>query len=173
MKSFLNITLIFIVAAYSFSCCSGEEKHKTIHDGKHEKAVKPSASTGNFGESITAENAINAVELPALLADKEKLSVKLTGEIDAVCQMTGCWMDVSIGEGETVHVTFKDDAFLMPKDAAGKTAIFDGEATYEELPVDYLKHLAEDEGKTQEEIDTITEPEMEYTFIAHGVIIQE
>jgi len=36
-----------------------------------------------------------------------------------------------------------------------------------------LKHLAEDEGKSQEEIDAITEPKMEYTFVAHGVIIEE
>jgi hypothetical protein len=36
-----------------------------------------------------------------------------------------------------------------------------------------LKHMAEDEGKSQEEIDAITEPKMEYTFVAGGVIIKD
>jgi hypothetical protein len=31
--------------------------------------------------------------------------------------------------------------------------------------------MAEDEGKTQEEIDAITEPKLEYTFVAKGVIL--
>ena len=86
--------------------------------------------------------------------------------------MTGCWMDVDMGNGKIVHVTFKDDGFLIPMDAAGKTAIIEGEATYEDIPVELLKHLAEDDGKTPEEIDAITEPEMEYTFVAKGVILQ-
>ena len=60
----------------------------------------------------------------------------------------------------------------MPMDAAGKTAVIEGVATYEEIPVKMLKHLAEDAGKTQEEIDAIKEPKKEYTFIANGVIVQ-
>ena len=104
---------------------------------------------------------------------KEEVEVKLVGNVDAVCQMTGCWMDVEIADCETVHVTFKDDKFLMPNDASGKKAIIEGVATFEEIPVDMLKHLAQDEGKTQEEIDAINEPAMEYTFVATGVILEE
>jgi hypothetical protein len=85
--------------------------------------------------------------------------------------MSGCWMDLAMDDDEIIHVTFKDDSFLLPKDAAGKTAIIEGVATYEEIPVDMLKHMAEDEGKTQEEIDAITEPKLEYTFVAKGVIL--
>jgi hypothetical protein len=82
-------------------------------------------------------------------------------------------MDVDMGNGEIVHVTFKDDGFLLPKNAAGKKAVIEGVAAYEEIPVNMLKHLAEDEGKSQEEIDAITEPKMEYTFVAKGVILEE
>ena len=39
--------------------------------------------------------------------------------------------------------------------------------------MDMLKHYAEDEGKSQEEIDAISEPEFAYTFEAIGVIIKE
>lgn len=171
MKFILNISLIGLIALFSFACCSGENEEESSHDGMHENATKPTASTGNFGSIITAKNTVDAADLPALLEGHDKVEAKLSGNIDAVCQMSGCWMDVSIGNGETVHVTFKDDGFLMPKDAAGKTAIIEGVGTFEELPVSMLKHLAEDEGKSQEEIDAITEPKMEYTFVAHGVLI--
>lgn len=175
MKRTFNILLtVAIVALFAACNCGGENKQEAEggHDGHHEGAVKPTASTGNFGASITSDNAMVASDLPLLLADKEEIEVKLVGNVAAVCQMTGCWVDVEIGDGEIVHVTFKDDGFLLPKDAAGKKAVIEGVATYEEISVNMLKHLAEDEGKTQEEIDAITEPAMEYTFVAKGVILQ-
>jgi hypothetical protein len=151
------------------SCVSNENK---TQDEQKTTPVKPTSSIGNFGESITEENAIDASKLPELLADTDSLEVKLSGNIEAVCHMTGCWMDVSLGNGETVYVTFKDDGFLVPMDAAGKQATISGVAKRNELSVDYLKRKAEDDGKTQEEIDAITEPAMEYSFIASGVIIK-
>ena len=172
MKYFINLSFIVLIAIYSFSCCSDETKEETVHDGKHENAVKPTSSTGNFGAEITAENAIPASELPGLLVDKEQVNAKLAGDIQAVCQMSGCWMDVAMDNGEIIHVTFKEDAFVLPKDAAGKSTVIEGVGSFEEIPVSMLKHLAEDEGKSQEEIDNITEPKMEYVFVAHGVIIK-
>ena len=148
------------------------DKAQNEREEHHEGAVKPTSSTGNFGETINADGAVTAASLPDLLEGKETVDVKLTGNIESVCQMMGCWMDVDIGDGEIVHVTFKDDTYLVPKDAAGKTVVMEGVGTYEEIPVKMLKHLAEDEGKSQEEIDAITEPKMEYTFVAKGVIIQ-
>ena len=62
---------------------------------------------------------------------------------------------------------------MLPKDAAGKSTIIEGIGSFEEIPVSMLKHLAEDDGKSQEEIDAITEPKMEYIFVAHGVIIED
>lgn len=173
MRYLLNISLIALVAFYSFACCSGGSEDQSMHDGKHENAVQPTTSTGNFGAIISADGAVIAAELPTLLEGDEYIETKLIGEIDAVCQMSGCWIDVAMKDGEVLHVTFKDDKFVLPKDAAGKTAIIEGVGTFEEIPVSMLKHIAEDEGKSQEEIDAITEPIMEYTFIAEGVIIQD
>lgn len=169
MKRILNFTLLTFFAALFVSCVSNETKTQEEH---HAGAVKPTSSTGNFGAIITEENAVAVAELPGMLVDADSVAIKLTGNIASVCQMSGCWVDLDLGNGETVHVTFEDDAFLLPKDAAGKVAVLEGIGTREELSVDYLKHLAEDDGKTQEEIDAITEPSMEYTFIASGVIIK-
>ena len=164
------------VVTFFTACDCGEENKQEAegsHDGHHENAAKPTSSTGNFGATITSTEAVAAAELPTMLEGKEEVEIKLVGNVESVCQMTGCWMDVDMGNDEIVHVTFKDDGFLMPKDAAGKTAVIEGVATFEEIPVKMLKHLAEDEGKSQEEIDAITEPKMEYTFIAKGVILED
>ena len=176
MKYLLNIGFILLIGFYSSSCSYGDSKEHADnkeHDGMHEGAVKPTSSTGNFGATITAENATAASELPALLANKEQVNAKLTGDIQAVCKMSGCWMDVAMDNDEIIHITFKDDAFVLPKDADGKSTVFEGVGSFEEIPVSMLKHLAEDEGKSQEEIDAITEPKMEYVFVAHGVIIKD
>lgn len=185
IKKIANTLLTIAVLAFfaSCNCADGKKENSSetssadqsmgTHDGNHEGAVQPTSATGNFGEIITVDNAFDASELPVLLEGKETINVKLAGNIEAVCQMSGCWMDVDMGDGETVHVTFKDDGFVLPKDAAGKYTVIEGIATYEEIPVKLLKHLAEDDGKTQEEIDAITEPKMEYTVVAKGVFISE
>lgn len=169
MKRFIHFVLLSFLVFTILSCNCNENKTK---EEPHAGAVKPTSSTGNFGAIITEENAVAVAELPGMLAESETVAVKLTGNIASVCQMSGCWIDLDLGNGETVHVTFKDDAFLLPKDAAGKVAFVEGTAQREELSVEYLKHLAEDDGKSQEEIDAITEPSMEYTFVASGVIIK-
>jgi hypothetical protein len=116
---------------------------------------------------------MKATTLAKSMDGKETMEVKLKGEILEVCQMKGCWMTVDAGNDTKIRVTFKDYAFFVPKDAAGKNAVFEGEAKYETLDVATLKHYAEDAGKSQEEIDAITEPETKLTFVASGVQIEE
>jgi hypothetical protein len=106
------------------------------------------------------------------LEDDQALDIKLKGTVTEVCQAKGCWMTIDIGDGETMRVKFKDYGFFVPKDAAGKTAIMHGVAKKEEVSVDELKHLAEDAGQSEAEINAITEPQVELTFVADGVIIK-
>lgn len=125
-----------------------------------------------FGEEITPDNAMAATELSAALKGKDSLNVKVEGTINACCQTKGCWMDVDLGNGESMIVKFKDYGFFVPKNSSGSTAVLEGVAKVETQSVDWLKHKAEDAGKTQEEIDAITEPEVRVSFMADGVIIK-
>lgn len=168
MRTFFYLLAISLLVISS-SCCNQDDKKE--HDSKHKTAEAPTSSIGNFGEDIAVDDAISTIMLPELLEGKEMLDIKLTGNVSSVCQMSGCWVDIDMGNDETIHVTFKDDSFLLPKDATGKTAIIEGIASFEEVSLDMLKHIAEDEGKSQEEIDAITEPKLEYTFVAKGVIL--
>jgi hypothetical protein len=78
-------------------------------------------------------------------------------------------MKLELPEEQNAHVTFKDYGFFVPKDSQGEQMLVDGVAFIEKTDVETLKHYAEDAGKSEAEIAKITEPEMNYRFIATGV----
>lgn len=125
-----------------------------------------------FGDSITTNGATEATQLISLLEAKDSIPVKLSGKITNVCQKKGCWMKMDLGNNQSLRVTFKDYAFFVPKDAGGKEVIVEGYAYNDTISVEELKHYAEDAGSTKEEIEKITEPEVEFSFEANGVILK-
>jgi hypothetical protein len=82
-------------------------------------------------------------------------------------------MNVELGEDKKAFIRFKDYGFFMPFNAAGSEAIMNGKAFVSVESIDELKHYAKDAGKSQEEIDAITEPEVTYSFTANGVLIKQ
>lgn len=148
-----------------------EEHGKEKKGGKKDK--KKNASSGNFGAAITREGAFDVKALPGRLKNKTSEAVKIKGTLVAVCQVKGCWMTADLGNGQTMRIRFKDYAFFVPKDAAGKEFYAQGVASWDTTSVAELKHYAADAGKKQEEIDKITEPKVELVFLADGVIIEE
>lgn len=162
---------ILISAAMLASCGSSEADHNS-----DSAAMKDStAATGYeyFGDSITPDGAIPASELIAKVGSAQSMNLKVEGKIESCCQKKGCWTEVYVNDSETVHVTFKDYGFFVPMDAGGKTIIMEGVAKYDTTNVEMLRHLAEDAGKSKEEIEKITEPEYELVFEASGVIIHK
>jgi hypothetical protein len=146
--------------------------------GNNKEEVKDQASMTDttlqfFGDSINQDGAISADQLSTQMAGKDSMKVKLTGKIEEVCQKKGCWMTMNIGNDKTMQVKFKDYAFFVPKDASGKEVVIEGMAFTDTVPVAELRHYAEDGGKTKEEIEKITEPEIAITFEANGVIIKK
>ena len=70
-------------------------------------------------------------------------------------------------------VRFKDHFTIPTETEVGTKAIFHGEAFDDEVSVELLQHFAEDAGKSQEEIDAITEPEQSLGFTADGVFLMK
>ena len=133
------------------------------------------ADAKHFGEKITADNAIDVLELKEQLEYKEKVETKVTGVVESVCQVKGCWMNLTTGkdDGASFFVKFKDYGFFVPLDFTGKKVVIEGYAFKETTSVDELRHYAEDEGKSKEEIEAITEPVEELKFMASGVVVVE
>lgn len=125
----------------------------------------------SFGEKIKDKGAITTSELAKKAKETPEFNGKVTGVVQEVCQVKGCWMKVKMDNGETMRVTFKDYGFFVPKDIAGRTIVMDGIAKTKTTSVDELRHYAEDAGKSKEEIAKITEPKKELTFVADGVLV--
>ncbi len=126
-----------------------------------------------FGKKLDEnKKSITASELAIKMLNSEKLSTRVTGTVAQVCQAAGCWMKIKTESGQTMRVTFKDYAFFVPKDIAGKKVVFEGFAQKTETSVAHLKHYAEDAGKSKAEIAKITKPEIAITFEAEGIIIE-
>lgn len=135
---------------------------------------KEAAQTNQFfGEQISVDQAISYNDLLAKMENSDSLNVKVTGEVSAVCQKKGCWMNiVSDQEGKPeMFVKFKDYGFFMPLNIMGRKVVMDGYAFRSVTSVEELRHYAEDDGKSKEEIEAITEPEEELKFMASGVIL--
>ncbi|MCX7744798.1 MAG: DUF4920 domain-containing protein [Flavobacteriales bacterium] len=139
---------------------------------KSEKTETTTSNVEYYGDTIQEEGAITTAALMDLMKDKDSAEVKITTTIREVCQKKGCWMDVELTANELMTVRFKDYGFFVPKDAAGKTAVLDGIIRKEIETVEWLRHKAEDAGKSKEEIEAITQPDTTFTFEARGVIIK-
>ncbi|UPT66702.1 MAG: DUF4920 domain-containing protein [Sphingobacteriales bacterium JAD_PAG50586_3] len=125
----------------------------------------------SFGAKITRDNAVSVDKFKEEIKGKDSLKIKIDVPIIEACKVKGCWMNVDMGNGQTMMVRFKDYGFFVPKDSGGKRAVIEGYAYTETVSVDMLKHYAEDAGKSKKEIKAITQPETRLTFTADGVII--
>lgn len=125
-----------------------------------------------YGKAITAEGAIDVEALESHLQTDTVYNGKITGEVVSVCKKKGCFIQVKRdGEEDPIMVRFKDYGFFMPQDIVGRTIVLEGRAWVKETSVASLKHYAEDQGKSEEEIALITEPKEDVGIIAEGVVV--
>lgn len=124
----------------------------------------------HFGEKITEVDAQSFTSVMTTLKSSDSFETKVIGTVQKVCKKKGCWVTLmDEGSDESMFVKFKDYGFFLPLDCENQKVIMQGKAFTEVTPVDELRHYAEDEGKSAEEIAAITEPKVEYKFLASGV----
>jgi hypothetical protein len=158
---------ILILSLAVLSCQNAQ------HQAGQQKTGKQLSSTGNFGKEVSFERAVAADQVPGLFEASDTVEARIFGHISASCKHSGCWMDLDLGNKNSLHVTFKDESFTIPLDAAGKNAIAEGIAIRELMSVEKLQNFAREDGKSEAEIAAITEPVYAYEFIANGVLIEE
>jgi len=165
--------LLMLPALLLFACGAQTEKNNQ-ESSSNDEATSDQAVVNFYGDTISADGAITVDELVAQMEGVDTLKTKVEGTINQTCQMKGCWMTMAMADGSEMRVKFKDYGFFVPTEGAeGKTAIIEGMAFTDTISVDHLKHLAEDAGKTEEQIAAINEPEVGLNFEAHGVIIRD
>jgi hypothetical protein len=128
--------------------------------------------TGSFGTPFEEKGAITVKEMMNGMKSKNEMNVKVTAPVVTVCKSEGCWMEIDNGSGDKIMVKMKNHDFFLPKEIEGKTAIVQGVAKKEVTSVADLRHYAEDAGKSEKEINAITQPKTEIIIIAEGVILK-
>ncbi|MFI0427904.1 DUF4920 domain-containing protein [Mariniflexile sp. HMF6888] len=130
----------------------------------------------SFGKRITVaetmELSVMASRYKSMQAG-DSIHAKMKAKVIDVCQVKGCWMTLSLKNGNEVMVKFKDYGFFVPKDIAGKEVVVNGNAFVNEVSVEEQRHYAEDAGKTADDIASITQPKRTFSFEADGVLIQQ
>ena len=130
----------------------------------------------SFGDKILADKALTKDQMLAKYKSMKKgdtLAVKFKSKINSVCKKKGCWMKMDLANNSESFVRFKDYGFFVPLNADNSEAIVSGRAFVDEISVAELQHYAKDGGKSQAEIDKITQPKITYAFQADGVLISK
>ena len=153
------VTLTFS-ATSMISCGSGD---------KTESSKDSTKDSGVYGQTFDKSTAISADSGFAHWQDHTK-EVVLKGACSAVCQTEGCWFKYKLASGD-LFVDFNHE-FKIAKDCAGKTMFAKGYFYQDTTSVEMLQEYAKDDGKSAEEIAKITEPKVEVTFRATGVVIE-
>jgi hypothetical protein len=121
-----------------------------------------------YGEEFDPKDAISVQDLAGKMSGQAKLDAIVTGKIISSCQSEGCWLNLENPAGDEVYVDW-DERFHLPRDISGQTVFIKGYAFHDTISIDRLRHLAEDAGRPQAEMDKITEPKIKVVFKAEGV----
>ncbi len=167
MKNF-NILIVFLLV---LARVGGQETPKA--DPNTHKSI---VDLPYFGKKIDLQGSISIGEMTrkfAAMSVSDTIKSKFTAQVIDVCQAKGCWMNLQLSNGREVMVRFKDYAFFVPKNIAGKKVVVNGLAYVEDMGIEDQRHFAKDKGRSAKEIDQITRPKRTYGFEADGVLIQE
>lgn len=134
----------------------------------------------SYGDPLRVdEGGIVALD-PAVLTEDlgtyENTVVRVQGTVAKVCQMKGCWLTFQTPASAPVRVQVPRDSagyvFTFPTDLGAADVIVEGTVTSDSTDVETLRHFAEDEGRPQDEIDAITEPERTIILTARGALVK-
>ena len=133
------------------------------------------SSYTSVGETFSPDSVLSVNEMDERYLQMEEgdtIRVKFKAGVNSVCKNEGCWMKLNMNSGKEAMVKFRDYAFFVPKDIENKEVIVNGKAYVTEVSVEEQRHLAEDGGKSPEEVSAIVKPKKTLSFLAEGVVIE-
>jgi hypothetical protein len=113
--------------------------------------VASECETVVLGDGVSLTEMTPIAELLDQAPERVGERVAVAGEVEAVCQMMGCWLEVEATEGAaSIRVKVDDGVIVFPQWAKGKAARAEGTVEKLELSrADYIKqkqHEAEEGG---------------------------
>lgn len=155
------------------SACGGNNAKTADTNDTQPKGKKEWTAYGEAFKPAKGEVA-NMKALGKKMASDGGAEGSFKAEIVQTCTKMGCWMSVKGPADDTIMVYMKDHAFFVPLEGMeGKQAVIQGKAYFDTVSVDMQKHLLEDAGAPQAEIDAVSEPKFEMAIEAAGVMIAD
>ncbi len=81
------------------------------------------AQDTTLGKPLTLAQSATLIQLFAKADSLVGQTVQVTAKVTEVCEMMGCWMDLTDNEGHLLRIKVDDGDIVFPKDSVGKTAI--------------------------------------------------
>jgi hypothetical protein len=110
-----------------------------------------SAADHKLGKPLTLKEPMPLATLLAHPDDYAGKTVQVKGKIVEVCQMMGCWMDLTNDAGQKLRIKVNDGEIVFPKDGAGRMAVAEGKFTKSELTREEAIALAKEEAEEKGE----------------------
>lgn len=163
-----------LIYSVLFSVCSTAVAFS--QEGESIKVAPPEGNAlvgdyyGTDVAKVSQEQAISVEKLESKLGTINKVeNIAVKGVVTNVCPKKGCWLTIKTEDGAAFFVKMKDYAFFVPTALKGKNVILEGVAEKKVTSIEDLKHYAKDAKKTKAEIDAITAPKEEISFLADGI----
>ena len=159
----MNKMILSVIALAILASCNSPKTET--------QAIEIVKGTAYFGDSVKNDQVIELASIKTEMKGESKKDLKIKGVVKEVCQEKGCWMTMTLDNGDEMRVTFKDYKIFVPKDLGGKEVVLDGFAYTDTTSIEKLRHYAKDAGKTEAEIAAIISPKEQLAFEAKGVVV--
>ncbi len=113
-----------------------------------------------YGETFDPAGKVAVDSAFIALGTNDSLDMKISGKILASCTGEGCWLEMTLPNGEAMLVKTEDKFFIPTSGVQGLTAVVNGKA---------FKKEAE---RTDEQIAANTPAKETIKFIAKGIMIE-
>jgi hypothetical protein len=106
-----------------------------------------SAAEIKLGKPLAVKEPVSIAALLSHAGDYVGSTVQVKGKITEVCQMMGCWMELTNDDGQHVRIKVNDGDIVFPKDAAGREAVAEGKFAKIELTREQAQEEAGEKGR--------------------------
>lgn len=156
------------------ACESGDGPRRNLAaasaTGAATQPAKPTDGVLRVGAPISSqrkERLVAVLQDPATFAGQ---TFVVEGNVRRACSRKGCWMELAAdatADAPSCRVTFKDYAFFVPTDSAGRIAKVEGTLELVKLKARHVEHLAEEGATFKDKAPDGTAEEVR--FVATGV----
>jgi hypothetical protein len=124
-----RLAVFLAVAGVAAGCESGDPRGapaKAVGSATPKTApATVAAPAAKFGAPLGNSPVVALADIVRETGKYAKTTVKTEGQVTAVCQAAGCWMEITDPVGQA-HIRMGGHSFFVPKSASGRRARVEG-----------------------------------------------